>query len=219
MKPVEIERLLQWTFCDQMSKRAAGPQGPKSAWGLVEAQLRMGCRVQSSRTVGDVGDIHSFPESDAFIVVREVDQLNTNVLVDWSESKATLLDNLWAISPEEQLLAFNEVELVVEFAQTKSRPVWNVGQPKPLQVTLANGKAAVSGRRYGKDRYSDGANCPLRWAQPTVESVAFVRARYAVWQAALSRLALALDGKLKNIVVLPPSSPASPWITAAQPRG
>jgi hypothetical protein len=79
-----------------------------------------------------------------------------------------------------------------------------------------NGKPAVAGTRYGKNRYSTGAHCPLQWAQPTIEGVALARAQYAVWHSALTRLAVSLRGKLRNVAVMPPISIAAPWDKTVQ---
>lgn len=213
MRQVEIERLLQWTFCEQI-KGAARQCGMQSAWGIVERQLRLGCRIQSGSTGAGTATL-SFPDADALVVAREVQKLDANVVVDWSVSKGALLGDLVGLAPDEQLLAFNEIELVVEHAQERAPPIWNVGQPKLSPTVLANGKPAVSGSRYGKDRYSEGSHCSLRWAQPTIEGVAMVRARYVVWHSALTRLAASLQGKLKNIAVMAPVASPAPWNTAA----
>lgn len=214
MRQVDIERLLQWTFCEQMSKRAARQGGMQSAWGIVERQLRLGCRVQCSPTGAGMGDILSFPEADALVVAGEVKRLRANVVVDWSASKEALLGDLASLAQHEQILSFNEIDLVVEHAQCGIPPIWKVGSPKAGPKILANGRPAVSGNRYGKDLYTAGSHCPLQWA-PTIEGVALVRARYAVWHSALTRLAASLHGKLKNIAVTPPTAPAAPWNAAA----
>jgi len=215
MKLVEIERLLQWTFCDQITKRAEPRLGMRNAWDIVERHSRLGCRVQASQAVPAYrSDILSLPDANALIVAREVEKLSANIVVDWSTSKEALLGHLTGLAPGEQLLSFNEIEIVIEHAQSKAPPIWNVGLPKLGPVVLANGKAAVSGSRYGKDRYSEGSHCPLQWAQPTIESIAIVRARYAVWHSALTRLASSLGGKLKNVTVMPLTSSPAPWNTA-----
>lgn len=218
MRQVEIERLLQWTFCEQMSKRAARQCGVQSAWGAFERHMRLGnvpIERRPSRHGASGGDILSFPDADALIVASEVNMLRANVVVDWSASKASLLGDLVGLAAGDQLFSFNEIDLVVEHAQCGIPPIWNVGFPKLGPVVLANGKPAVSGSRYGKNRYSEGSRCPLQWAAPTVEGVALARARYAVWHSALTRLAASLHGKLKNIAVTPPVAPAAPWIAAA----
>jgi hypothetical protein len=209
-------RVLQWTFCDEISKRTVPGLGLKSAWGIVERHLRLGCSIDSSRRGGDAGDILSFPDADAMVVAREVQKLRANVDLDWSASKEFLLGDLAGLAPSEQLLTFNEIALVVEHPQYGIPPCWNVGSPKIGPVILANGKPAVSGSRHGKNRYSAGSHCPLQWAQPTIEGVVLARARYAVWHAALMRLADSLSGKLKNIAVMPPTACAAPWNTAAR---
>jgi len=217
MKQVEIERLLQWTFCDQKSKCAMPGFGYQNSWAIIEQHLRLGCNIDCSARGNGLGEVFAFPDSDALVVAREVDQLNSNVVLDWHQSREFLLGSLAGLAQHEQLLVFDEIALVIEQAYTGISPIWNVGRPKLRPHILGNGKPAVSGTRYGKDRYSAGAHCPLEWAQPTIEGVALARAKYAVWHSALTRLAHSLKGKLRNISAVPPSSSAAPWSTAVQP--
>jgi hypothetical protein len=217
MKQVEIERLLRWTFCDQTSKRAVPRYGYQSAWAVIERHLRLGCSIDSSARGYALSEACLIPDSDALVVAREVGKLNSKVVVDWPQSKEFLLGDLAGLAPHEQLLSFDEIALVVEHAHSGVPPIWNVGFPKNRPIVLANGKPAVAGTRYGKNRYSTGAHCPLQWAQPTIEGVALARARYAVWHSALTRLANSLSEKLRNVAVVPPSSRAAPWDTAVQP--
>jgi hypothetical protein len=214
---VEIERLLQWTFCDQISKRARPGYGYRSAWAIIERHLRLGCSIDRGAHGPVASDVFAFPDADALVVAREVEKLNSNTVVDWAQSKDFLLGGLAVLAPFEQLLYFNEIALVIEHAHLGNPPIWDIGFPKVRPMILANGRPAVSGARYGKNRYSTGAHCPLEWAQPTIEGVALARAKYAVWHSALTRLAHSLKGKLRNISAVPPSTGAAPWSTAAQP--
>lgn len=216
MKQVEIERLLRWTFCDQTSKRAVPRYGYRSAWANIERHLLLGCSVDSSARGDALSEACLIPDSDALVVAHEVGKLDSNVVVDWSQSKEFLLGDLAVLAPHEQLLSFDEIALVVEHAHNGIPPIWNVGFPKNRPVVLANGKPAVAGTRYGKNRYSTGAHCPLQWAQPTIEGVALARARYAVWHSALTRLAVSLRGKLRNVAVMPPICIAAPWDKTVQ---
>jgi hypothetical protein len=214
MKQVEIDRLLQWTFCDQISKKQK--LSVPNVWGAYERYMRLGCSINASGRRGDLGDVNSLPDIDAVVVVGEVQKLNPHMSIVWSESKDALLgDGLTAIAPDEMLLVFDEVDLVIEYAQSGISPIWNVGLPKPQPIILANGKPAVSGKRYGKDRYAEGAACPVRWGSPTIEGFILARARYAVWHSALTRLQQALRGKLKSTVVLSPKLDAAPWAIGA----
>ncbi len=217
MKQVEIERLLQWTFCDQKSEYSVPALGYQNSWAIIERHLRLGCNIDCSARGNGLGEVFAFPDSDALVVAREVDQLNSNVVLDWNQSRELLLGSLAALAQHEQLFVFDEIALVIGHAYTGTSPSWNVGRPKLRPRILGNGKPAVSGTRYGKDRYSAGAHCPLEWVQPTIEGVALARATYAVWHSAVTRLAHALKGKLRNISAVPPSSSAAPWSTAVPP--
>lgn len=212
MKQVEIDRLLQWTFRDQISKRQKF--SVPNVWGMYERHM-LGCGSSTSGGHGDFGDVSALPDTDALVVAGEVQKLNRQMSIVWSASKAALLGDFAGMAPNEMLLVFDEAELVIECAQLGINPLWNVGYPRPSPTVLPNGKPEVRGKRYGKDRYSEGSCCPLCWGSPTIDGFVLARARYAVWHAALTRLAQALQGKLKNIVVLSPKLVAAPWAIGA----
>ena len=94
MMQVEIERLLQWTFCAQISKRARPGYGYRNPWASIEQQLRLGCSIDRSAHGHVASDIFAFPDADALVVAREVEKLNSNAVVDWAQSKDFLLGGL-----------------------------------------------------------------------------------------------------------------------------
>lgn len=208
MQSKEIERLLQWAFCDELPKRKAfGPRGAQSAWQSVESYARLGCRVQSSSSASN----SMLPHRDALIIADAVAAL-PGVVVDLRHE--ALLGGLSALAeviaaPQIKLSA---VDLVEVHARSGVSPDWCRHQPRPRAVIGPNGKQTVCGKRYGKDRYSDGAHCPLRWGDPTVESIARARAAYTVWWQSLDGLAKSLDGKLKDHVASAPAALRAPWL-------
>ena len=218
MKQVEIERLLQWTFCDQKSEYSVPGLGYQNSWAIIERHLRLGCNIDCSARGNGLGEVFAFPDSDALVVAREVDELNSNVVYR--------LESVKRIAPRQSgrpsstraaSLVFDEIALVIGHAYTGILPELECGRPKLRPRILGNGKPAVSGTRYGKDRYSAGAHCPLEWVQPTIEGVALARATYAVWHSAADTSCTRTQGKLRNISAVPPSSSAAPWSTAVPP--
>lgn len=210
MRSVEIERLLQWAFCDELPKREAfGPRGAPSAWQSVENYAKLGCRVQSGSSVS-----HSaIPHRDALIIADAVAALPGGVVVDLSKEEALLggLSSLAAaiVAPQIRLSA---ADLVEDHARSGVSPDWCRHQPRPMCVIGPNGKQTVFGKRYGKDRYSEGAHCPLRWGDPTIESIARARAIYTIWWQSLDRLSILLNGKLKDHVASAPAALRAPWL-------
>jgi hypothetical protein len=205
---VEIERLLHWAFRSELPKREGfGPRGARSAWQSVESYARLGCRVHSNPSASGP----AIPQRDALIIADEVAGLRGSVTVDLRQA-----DLLGLLAPLSEVIAnprirLSETDLVEAHARAGVSPDWCRHPPKAMPVIGPNGKPAVEGKRYGKDRYSERACCPLRWGDPTIESIARGRAEYTVWWLSLDRLAKSLNGKLKDHVASPPAALRAPW--------
>lgn len=178
-----------------------------SAWQVAESFGQLGCRVDTSPAQRSI-----IPHRDALIIVDQVAGLLGNVAIDLREE--TLLGHLapLAVDIANPRYSLSEADVVETYARAGVSPDWCRQPPKARPLIRSTGKPAVEGKRYGKDRYSDGANCPLRWGDPTIESIARARAQYSVWWRSLDRLAKSLNGKMKDHVASPPAALASPWM-------
>jgi hypothetical protein len=211
MISIEIERLVQWTYCSELPKRRRFGPGLVSAWQKIERYAELGCRIDRGSLRREF-DSASVPSGDAFIVEDEVNKLRPSVTVDWHQSKEFLLGDLSMLAESVELaINFNEIELVQYYARRRISPDWNPGRPKATPSIGPNGKPTLRGTRYGKDRYSEGAHCPLQWGAPTIESISLARATYIVWWRSLDRLAKSLNGRMKHHVVRAPATLAAPW--------
>jgi hypothetical protein len=208
MQSVEIERLLQWAFREELPKRYGfGPRGPQSAWQIAERHARLGCLIQASHSA----TCSAIPHRDALLIADEVAGLRGCVAVDlrlehFLGDFAPLADQI--TTPQ---ISLNEADLVESHARAGVSPNWCRYLPKAAPVIGPNGKQKICGKRYGKDRYSEGAHCPLRWGNPTIESIARARAEYTIWRGSLDRLAKTLNGKLKHYTAAPPAALQAPW--------
>jgi hypothetical protein len=99
--------------------------------------------------------------------------------------------------------------LVTMHAVKESRPDWREEGPLPYPVAAATGSnAAVVGECRGKNLYTLGSYCPLRW-EPSPLSIVMGRAEYVAWHHGLDQLARTLQ--LEKFTVLPPAAPQTPW--------
>ncbi len=205
---VEIEKLLQWAFRSELPKcESAGPRTAQSAWLSVEGYARLGCRVDVSPVLRS-----AIPHRDALVIADQVAGLRGHLRIDFNQWGQFLLGDLLPLAQgiESPQLGVSEVDLVETHARAGVSPDWCRLPPKAGAVIERNGKPRVCGKRYGKDRYSEGAHCPLLWVDLT--RIARLRAEYTVWRGSLDRLAKSLDGKLKHFSPSPPAALPAPWM-------
>lgn len=104
--------------------------------------------------------------------------------------------------------------LVAMHAIRGSRPDWYEEQPQPKRVQAERGvNAKIVGECRGKDLYTVGSYCPLRY-EPSPMSVVHSRADYAAWRQGLVVLSETL--LLEKFIPLPPKAPATPWFDGGE---
>lgn len=102
--------------------------------------------------------------------------------------------------------------LVTMHAIKATRPDWNEEPPRPVPTPAARGpNAMVFGECKGKNLYSLGAYCPLKWS-PSPLSIVSSRAEYVAWHHGLVQLAASLQ--LAKFMALPPKTSGTPWLDA-----
>jgi hypothetical protein len=108
--------------------------------------------------------------------------------------------------------------LVTMHAIKGTRPDWQEDDVRPGMVphSLRESLPTVHGNCEGKNRYSAGSYCPLKWS-PSPLNVVTSRADYAAWHQGLCTLASTLQ--LAKFIALPPKAPATPWIENDEPKG
>lgn len=100
--------------------------------------------------------------------------------------------------------------LVTMHAVKGSRPDWVEESPQPRPMPAQRGpNAMIFGECKGKNLYSLGAHCPLRWS-PSPLSVVTSRAEYIAWHAGLTQLAATV--KLAKFTALAPKASQTPWL-------
>jgi hypothetical protein len=106
--------------------------------------------------------------------------------------------------------------LVAMHAIKGSRPDWYEEQPKPKRMRAErSGNVKVVGECRGKDRYTVGSYCPLRY-EPSPMTVVHSRADYAAWHRGLVVLSETL--LLEKFVALPPKASPTPWFDSEEPE-
>lgn len=200
MKFVSIEKLLQWAFREELPKRQQAPAAPRSALSSLGVRVNVSFRDRG------------FPHRDALIIAAHVEALGSDLLElntrRWLEF---ILDDLINLDSERFEFWIDKGALVERSAVTMRRPQWDVGSRRAGPLMSRNGKPRMRGDRYGKDRYSEGSYCPLRWS-PSIRSIALARTNYFVWQDALCELARSLNGKLSDFSPTPPMAGSAPWL-------
>jgi hypothetical protein len=106
--------------------------------------------------------------------------------------------------------------LVTMHAVKGTRPDWIEDSPKPERVPAASGpNAMMVGDCRGRNLYSIGSYCPLKW-EPSPLSIVSSRAEYVAWHDGLTRIADTI--LLAKFTPLPPKASRTPWLDDAEPK-
>ncbi len=235
---MEIERLLQWAYRDELSKRHTS-----SAEGIWD-------RINSDGQRGGVDIGHGtaqrydfgLPHPDAEWIEKAVSAL-PDTTIDWkAEGRAILGHLLNIVDPTPRPLAPHNRDataswrtkggvqrsaklepprdvilvktlrtsaLVIMHAKMGTRPDWRSAPPQPLRIPALKGpNAMIVGECRGKSLYSAGSYCPLRWT-PSPIGIAEARADYLAWWRGLVQLTDSLI--LTKFSPLPPLAHEMPW--------
>lgn len=104
--------------------------------------------------------------------------------------------------------------LVTMHAIKGTRPDWHDEPPKPLKTLAERGpNAKIIGECKGKNLYSAGSHCPLRWS-PSPLSIVSSRAEYVAWHDGLTKLAETLQ--TEKFTPLPPKASRTPWLVQTE---
>ena len=218
MEARDVEWLLQWAFKKEHVEAHRAVHGLRPQWSNVESHCRLGQRIDVSAP----GSVSRSPfqrkstNSDAKVILDVVQTLDLQVEIDWKQSASELIGEFGRLLSSNHPISappiFRQRLIVIECAETGTRPAWGRWAPRPKPEIGLNGKPILLGKRYASDRYSESACCPLVWEN--IEQLIRCRAAYAVWHSALCQLAVCLKGKLRDYQPLPPSAPAAPWRAA-----
>lgn len=106
--------------------------------------------------------------------------------------------------------------LVTMHAIKGTRPDWNEAPPQPHPTPALKGtNAMILGECRGRNLYSAGSCCPLRWL-PSPLSIVSSRAEYIAWHHGLIKLAETLQ--TEKFTALPPRAHQTPWLEQSEPE-
>jgi hypothetical protein len=215
---IDIEALLEWAYRRQCVDRVAGqrftPKGPSGdANGAAVQMMMLGCRVDSSSYAARV--LGAYAPDDAMILhdtVLALDDLYIDLAGGvWTSARvaeigARLIKErggffwLEIDGSRTPLECAHLKALVITHAKVGGRPEWCAGWRDPGNAVASDrgAKDRCGRKRRAKDDYSP-------------EDVAFYRAQYRCWHAALVLLAAELQGALAEYEVTGPAAPAEPW--------
>ena len=139
----------------------------------------------------------------------------------WGAAGAKAVKAWWGEAPQQEQDSRRDVmllgglrtgALVTMHAVKGTRPDWIEESPEPSPVPASRGpNAMVVGECRGKNLYSIGAYCPLKWS-PSPLSIVTSRAEYIAWHDGLTKLSGSL--KLAKFIALPPKASQTPWLEA-----
>jgi hypothetical protein len=234
-RPVEIEKLLQWAYREELPKKQTS-----SAEGIWKRVMDFGNRggIDPGHGAAQRYPHFGLPHEDAGRIETAVGNLEDRA-IDWKQDAEAILGHLIALTeprntkpagritgwyyadrkpvsvefePPRQVIMVRSLRvnaLVTTHAKMGTRPDWREEPPIPLPVPAKTGpNAAIVGDCWGKNLYAEGSYCPLRWS-PSPIAIAQIRADYLAWWRGLRQLAQSLD--LAEHEALAPSAPEMPW--------
>jgi len=102
--------------------------------------------------------------------------------------------------------------LVTMHGNAGTRPGGHSEMPRPQPVPSDRGpNHKLVGECKGRNWYSTGSYCPLRW-EPCPITIAEARADYLAWWRGLDQLARSLAGQLEKFHPLRPGTSEMPWL-------
>lgn len=213
---IDIEKLLEWAYrrqcIDRVSRqnRATTPKAARAASG--ESFMRYGCRIDNPTPPSAFA---ALAPADAEIIHDAVLALD-EMFIDheggvWTRERAGAIGA--RITRDKGRMFWLEVgegraplecahlaAIVITHAKTGGRPEWCEGW-RPMGAAQAGDRSALDAR--GRRRKEAPAFTP--------QDVAFYRAEYRCWHAALVLLAAQLAGALKDFEPAEPQVAAHPW--------
>lgn len=214
-KTIDVERLVTWAFREELPKK---PYAVSDFWARL---IELGTRIDDSCTSDQPGFLSDEPpHPDALRVSHTVASLQA-AEIDLDISRAALMGPLacWLLSDRVTRLAlrFQTRALVTTHAMMGTRPLWDVGEIKPVRECGRNGKPVVMGITAG-GRYAQGAHCPLQLnIDPRV--IANARGEYAAWRQGLIAVKAAFESwPLSDFLVTGPAARPEPWTTGEEPK-
>lgn len=215
--PVDIEKLLVWAYRDELAKLHTSCA--EGIWDHIEDASTLGIVTTTGEGCAQRYDF-GLPDDDAIAIEKAVAQLG-DTIIDWEQSRDAILAEVAPLFAKRDVLMvrpFKTAALVTMHAKMNTRPDWHEETPRPRPVMAKSGpagRAMLVGSCEGKDRYSFGAHCPLRW-EPSPVTIAIARGDYAAWHHGLVLLAETL--RLDRHEALPPAAPALPWLDGPEPK-
>lgn len=161
-------------------------------------------------------------ELSGLITVNDVTKRSTEpkaTKAGWGKSGAKAVKAFFGEEPRQahdrprdvlMVASLKPSALVTMHAIKGNRPDWIEEAPLPKPTPAEKGtNAKIFGECRGKNLYSYGAYCPLRWTPPPL-SIVTSRADYVAWHDGLVQLAETLQ--LEKFAPLRPKASRTPWL-------
>lgn len=245
-KKIDIEKLLQWTFREEMPK---GRPVTATAWDAIMSYSQLGARIdvshQGSSGLGFVpGSPHEDAERVAVAVAAHDESASFATRADVAALFADMSGMAEHFTDAAMATRINPRALILSHAAMGSRPKWKFEPPTPHQerATFRDEVGALRDRPrvIGLDACGDVVDVfpnrgrkamkfglydldyqprsPLIWSDPSPLHVAECRAEYIAWHAGLVSLASSLRDALREYQPELPIARQMPWITGEEAR-
>ena len=234
-KPVPIDLLLQWAYCDELPKQSIDGLTGWERLTYLGTNVDRGDSGYDVKLPANLGP----PHPDALTLDYFVRKLEP-VVVNWKRQRKYLMGDLHHYLTEDdpivvsmstsplatlvsdrkavidrgpQIVGSRELSpghLVMMHARMGTRPIWDMGPTRLRAVRGRNGKPMIEGISAGR-RYKPGAYCPMQ-LDPPAQEIACARFEYSIWHQALVTIANE-SWKLEDHAVQQPTAAAAPWLT------
>ena len=225
-KTVDVEKLLQWAFCEELPK---GRPVSASPWDAITNFASLGVRVDTGGWRDGLGFVHGAPDPDAEKAGAAVAALARDHKLGEARVLA-LAEPYGGLDP----LAARQTggapaslaALTIRCAILGRRMEWDVGVPRLRAVTRDDNQwpivfgldgegqlTVLRADRRGRYPLDRSPRTHLEWVEPSPAQVIEARAEYAAWHDALLCVAAALAGTLTGFDAVTVAAPPAPWHT------
>lgn len=235
---MDVEKLLHWAYRDELSKRTTS--SAEGIWDKINDRGRVGIdpghgaaqryphfglphpdadRIE--KAVGALPDAVIDWDAEAEAVLGDLlmladprtPPLPARTPADgWIRRDGKMVKvGVLSDRPREVILvrSLRTAALVTMHAGMGTRPNWREDQPTPFPIEQGS-KVSIVGECRGKNLYTTGSYCPLRWS-PSPLVIAEARADYLAWWRGMKTLVETL--MLEDFAPLMPEAAEMPWRT------
>jgi hypothetical protein len=212
---IDIERLLQWAYRDELPKQTVGGLTSWEQRGYLGTEIDRGDSYHEVPLPVVLGP----PHPDALTIDYVVRELE-DVAIQWPSAGMLLLGHLydWVRDEDRGICRYMKAqacELVQAHARMGTRPEWRMDF-RLRAIKGTNNKPMIYGLTKG-GRYGPGAHCSVK-LDPSAAEILAARFEYFIWYSSLVKLAEIMY-PLRDWRPTPPADAVqTPWVWQPPPK-